>query len=298
MTLADTLADLSTAEIVSALGVGPRRRRFVSIVARIPSARLGRSLARFDARVGEAGIARAAAETLERFGARIEVEGSLSPDASAALVVTNHPGAYDALATMAALGRDDLSFVAADRAFLRALPNVREHLVFADEGSARVRAAAVRRALSLLRSGGVVVQYGAGEIEPDARFDEGSCLAEWSDGTGLLAARASAMGARVIPVFVSGVHSARAKRLPFVRWAERRGTTTIAPLVQATLPGFRDVVVRVRIGAPIERAVLEAAPSHAARAALVREAVAALGLDRDRDRKRSLGTSPGEISAR
>src|SRR6185295_1716826 len=162
---------------------------------------------------------------------------------------------------------------AADRAFLRALPNVRDHLVFADERSARSRAAAVRRALSRIERGGVVVQYGAGAIEPDARFDDGPWLGEWGEGTGLLAARASAMGAHVVPVFVSGVHSSRAKRLPFVRWAERRGTTTIAPLLQATLPGFRDVVVRVRIAAPVAGAVLTAATSHAGRAAIVREAV-------------------------
>jgi hypothetical protein len=47
------------------------------------------------------------------------------------------------------------------------------------------------------------------------------------------------------------VHSARAKRLPPVRWAERRGITTIAPLLQATLPGFGDVAIDVRIGAPL-----------------------------------------------
>ena len=92
----------------------------------------------------------------------------------------------------------------------------------------------------------------------------------------MLAAHAAKRGAAVVPALVSGVHSRRAKALPLVRWAERRGVTTIAPLIQATVPGFRDVRVGVRFGAPIDRVALLAAPTHAARTALLRAAVADL----------------------
>jgi hypothetical protein len=50
---------------------------------------------------------------------------------------------------------------------------------------------------------------------------------------------------RVFLALVSGVHSARAKRLLITRMAEQRGVTTFAPLVQVALPGFRDVAVRI-----------------------------------------------------
>src|SRR5262249_39103988 len=76
-------------------------------------------------------------------------------------------------------------------------------------------------------------------------------LREWSEGTGFLARQALRTSAKIVPCFVSGVHSPRAKRLSVVRWAEQRGITTIAPLIQATLPGFRDVMVSVRMGAPL-----------------------------------------------
>jgi hypothetical protein len=80
----------------------------------------------------------------------------------------------------------------------------------------------------------------------------------------------------VVPAFVSGVHSRRAKRSLLVRLAERRGITTIAPLLQATLPGFRDVEVRVRFGAPLDGEALVSSNGYAAMTQLVRSAVEAL----------------------
>jgi hypothetical protein len=282
--VARVLAELSIGEIVDAAAA--RRapyavRRAIELVAGVPSRRLGRILARFDARVAEAGLGIAAREVMRSFGARVDVEGSV-PGSGGVLVVTNHPGAYDSLATMASLGRDDVALVAADRPFLRAMPHLCEHFVFVADSrtsrSAMARFAGLRAALAWLGAGKVLVQYGAGAIEPDARFtkDGDDVLGVWSDGTGVLAQRAALLGATIVPALVSGVHSRRAKRLPIVRWAERRGITTIAPLLQATLPGFGDVAVSVRLGAPRDRDALLAAPSHEARTALLRAAVAAL----------------------
>lgn len=287
--IAHELTRLSVAEIVDAAGMREAPalvRALVEVAAGVPSRRLGERLARFDADVAAQGISVAARSVLRAFGASVEVTGSI-PASGAVLVITNHPGAYDSLATMSALGRDDVALVAADRAFLRAMPHVSEHLVFVADartaGSAVARAAGLRAALAWLSAGRVLVQYGAGVIEPDVRFprpDDGSdVLCAWSDGTGVLVAQALKRGARVVPVFVSGVHSARAKRLQLVRWAERRGITTIAPLLQATLPGFRDVHVRVRIGAALEGdalAALEAETTYPGRTARVRAAVASL----------------------
>jgi hypothetical protein len=278
--IAADLAALSTAEIVSAIGpsLSPLLEGVVKRIARGPSRRLGRTLARFDALIGTAGIAHAARSVLGSFGATLDVDG-VAPSSGPLLVVTNHPGAYDALATLAALDRDDVALVAADRAFLRAMPALSKHLVFVDDARAFDRLAGLRRALDWLAAGRALVQFGAGAIEPDARFTDrgGDLLGAWSAGTGILAARAAALGASILPAFVSGVHSARAKRLPFVRWAERRGITTIAPLIQATVPGFRDVAVCVRIGAAIPTATITSATTHANCTKIMRAAVAALG---------------------
>lgn len=253
--VAAELAALSAAEIVSALGakgLSPRLRGVVERVALRPSRRLGRTLAHFDALIGAVGIAKAARSALAKFGAGLHIDGA-APVRGSLLVVTNHPGAYDALAIIAALGRDDVMLVAGDRAFLRAMPALSEHLVFVDDTSAFGRLAGLRRALARVAEGRALVQFGAGVIEPDARFvaDGEDVLGAWSNGTGTLVQRAAGLGAAVVPAFVSGVHSRRAKRLAIVRWAERRGITTIAPLIQATVPGFRDVEISVRFGAPM-----------------------------------------------
>jgi hypothetical protein len=251
--VAATLAALSTEEIVSALGAAglPRLlRAAVKRVARGPSDRLGRTLAHFDGLISYVGLARAARAALESFGARLAIDGAVARSGPL-LVVANHPGAYDALALLAALGRDDVAFVAADRPFLRAMPGLFAHLVVVDDERVFDRVAGLRRALAWLEKGGTLIQFGAGAIEPDARFADAAApaLGSWSNGSGVLASRAAL--ATVVPAFVAGVHSPRAKRLPFVRWAEARGVTTVAPLVQATVPGFRDVSVSVRLGAPI-----------------------------------------------
>lgn len=223
-------------------------------------------LARFDDAIGRVGLAKAAHDLLRTLGATLDVRGErLRP--GGALVLANHPGAYDALAIMAALERDDVAFIAADRAFLRALPHLQEHLFFAGPRG-------LRQAIEWLDLGKVVVQFGAGSIEPDPRFAEnGTVLGEWNGGTGMLAERAARANASVVPCFVSGVHSPRAKRLFVVRLAERHGITTIGPLVQATLPGFRDVVVDVRLGKPLDPAALLRQVDHQARTELARAAL-------------------------
>jgi hypothetical protein len=283
------LATLSVAEIVDAAGArgAPAAlRRVVEALAGVPSRRLGKTLARFDADVAAHGLSPAASAVMRAFGARVDVKGHV-PASGAVLVVTNHPGAYDSLALMAAIARDDVALVASDRAFLRAMPHVSEHLVLVGDsrttGSAAARAAGLRAALAWLGAGHVLVQYGAGAIEPDLAFARqgDDVLGSWADGTGMLAAQAPQRGASIVPALVSGVHSARAKRLPIVRWGERRGITTIAPLLQATLPGFRDVHVKVRIGAVLDGAALAALAAettHAGRTARLRETVAALAV--------------------
>ncbi|WP_437708823.1 1-acyl-sn-glycerol-3-phosphate acyltransferase [Sorangium sp. So ce448] len=251
------LANLSGAEMVAALGLDGAPawvRRAGRAAFAVPSWPLGRVLARFDRRTGEAGLHVAAREALAGFGARWTADAA-PPSRGALLVVSNHPGAYDALALMAALGREDLMIVAAERRFLRALPHVSRRLLFVpiDEGGAialAARSAGVRRALRHLRRGGALLHFPAGRIEADPAFagQGDALLAAWQPSAGALLRAAAAAGGRAAVAIVSGVHSPRAKRLAITRWAERRGITTLAPLLQAALPGFDDVEVRVRLG--------------------------------------------------
>jgi hypothetical protein len=276
------LATLSAGELVAALGLG-RAPAFVRAAARAAltavSVPLGRALARFDGRIESSGLATAAAAMLMDLGARWTRVGERPPHRGSLVVVANHPGAYDALVLLAAMARDDVSIVAADRAFLRAMPGLRRHLVFVPEGppAALGRAMGLRQARAHVAAGGAVLHFGAGRIEPDPAFlaRGEDPFAPWQAGTASLARGAARAAGVVVPAVVEGVHSPGAKRLCINRLAERRGMTTLAPLLQVAVPRYRDVEAVVGFGEAIPARRL-AQESDARGAAMVRDAALAL----------------------
>jgi hypothetical protein len=246
--------------------------RAVFSTVSVPMARV---LARFDARIDSLGLSRAAAATLADLGATFRTEGPPPPAHGPLLVVSNHPGAYDALCLVAALGRDDAAIVASDRVFLRALPALARHLVFVPEAAPLVleRARGLRRALRRLEGGGAIVHFGAGRIEPDPAFPLPigvEALAPWPPGTGALVRGAATANGPVVAALVAGVHSARAKRLRVIRLAERRGLTTLAPLLQVSLRRYRRVDATVRFAPPESARHLAAAGDDDAITAVLR----------------------------
>ena len=244
--------------MVAALGLGAAPE-IVRAVARVgfgfASAPLGRILARFDSRIAQSGVARAAAAALYDLGIHWECDGA-PPSAGASLVVSNHPGAYDALILLAAVGRNDAAILAADRSFLRALPGLAAHLILVrEQADTASRALGMRRALRHLAAGGVLIHFGAGRIEVDPAFqgnDARAFLRSWPSGTGALVRGAARAQGVVAAAVVEGVHSERAKRLLVTKLAERRGVTTLAPLLQVALPSYRDVHARVRFSDVVE----------------------------------------------
>jgi hypothetical protein len=217
------------------------------------SRHLGETLAELDATLSVQGLPAAAKGALARFGVALRVSGT-PIDAGPCLVLANHPGAYDALALMKAIARRDLLILAADRRFLRALSSLSAaHLSLVGEQPTE-RAAALKRSLAWLRRGGAVLHFPAGEIEPDADFEADSSLllGAWQPGVPALIKACARVSGRVLLAGVRGVHSPGAKRLLINRLAERRGLTTLSPLIQV-LCGLRDVRARVHL--------LEAAPA-------------------------------------
>lgn len=257
LTLATELSSLTAREMMRELGLmGLPTAAQVGVAAALSwgSRRLGNVLARFDERVGVHGLSRAATASLEELGARWTVHGEV-PRQGALLVLANHPGAYDSLLLFSAVHRPDLAVLAADRALLRALPRLRHHLLFVP-GDAAVehRALVLRDGLDHLALGRAVLHFPAGRIEPDPAFAVPGtpCLLEWSPATALLARGALRAGGRVLCALTSGVHSPGAKRAWVTRLAERRGITTVAPLLQVVLRRFHDVEARVCFDEPLD----------------------------------------------
>ncbi len=247
--LARKLAQLSAGEMVAALGMrrGPVwLQRGLALPFYAASRDLGQALATLDDEVALHGLPEAAASALRTLGVALRVSGA-ETGAGPCLVLANHPGAYDALALMSALGRRDLLILAADRQFLRALSGLSTHFVFVGEAPSE-RAGALKRALSWLRRGGALLHFPAGRIEPDADFTRTGAplLEDWQAGVSALVRACERAAGRVLVAGVRGVHSVRAKRLLLNRLAEQRGVTTLSPLLQLVAK-LRDVNARVRL---------------------------------------------------
>ncbi|MDP9151517.1 MAG: hypothetical protein M3O36_16475, partial [Myxococcota bacterium] len=168
---------------------------------------------------------------------------------------------------LAAMRRRDVAILASERIFLRALPELAKHIVFVpDPPQVSLRVVGLRQALRHLGRGGALLHFGAGRIEPDPAFAPRMGpppLVEWAAGTGTLVRGAARAAGRVVVAIVEAVHSPRAKSLLVNRLAERRGLTTLAPLLQVALPGFRDVHARVLFSRSVEASLLAGTGSDA-----------------------------------
>src|SRR6516164_6987548 len=128
--LAREIARISAHDLVESFGVRPRLLRSgLALPFYAASRELGETLATLERELAWRGLPEAAAAALARFGVALEVSGA-DTGSGPCLVLANHPGAYDALALMRAVGRRDLLILAADREFLRALRALSAHLAF------------------------------------------------------------------------------------------------------------------------------------------------------------------------
>lgn len=237
-------------------------------LARLPfvrlAQRLGATIAGFDAAVGLGPLPDAAGRVLGALGVVPMVHGATPfPRTGPLVVVANHPGVYDALALFAAIGRDDLRVIAAERDFLRALPHMDRHLLFVEDSfgeaitvsrdnRARSRGRGLRKALHHLRSGGCLLHFAAGRIEPDPAFAAPEdAVTPWQSGVGALALACQKLNGEVRLGLVCGVHSPRLKRSRLMQALERQGASTLAGLLQVAAPTWLPVSTRVLASAPI-----------------------------------------------
>jgi len=168
------------------------------------------------------------------------------------LVAANHPGLSDAVALLAALGRDDAWIVAANYPFLRALRLASRRFLFVSDDHTD-RLSVLRRIISTLRRGETVVVFPAGGLELDPALSHvgaRASLATWSRSIELLARLAR--DTVVVPAAVRGVVSRSAFDHPL---AKRHGVLKerqrMATLLQLALPAYQANRVRITFGVPI-----------------------------------------------
>jgi len=121
----------------------------------------------FDRLVEKSGFPKAADWALTNWCKGIFARGTESiPKKGPLLVVSNHPGTYDALVITSQLQRQDIGIVASNIPFLMYLPSAYRHFFFVSR-DAHERMAAARSVIRHLQNGGAALIYGSGTIDPD-----------------------------------------------------------------------------------------------------------------------------------
>jgi hypothetical protein len=179
----------------------------------------------FDRMVVESGLRKAAEWSLSHWCRGILARGQENvPKEGPLLVVSNHPGAYDALVIAARLPRPDLHLIASDLPFLRSLKNLSQRIFFIpiDKSDTAHRMAGMLSAIRYLKDGGAVLLMGSGTIDPDPAVYPGalSHLKRWTEASSLFLRFVPQT--RVLLTVVSHVVSPKWARHPLT-WLKRGG---------------------------------------------------------------------------
>lgn len=214
-----------------------------------PARRFAHQVQHLDDLVAADGLSSGARWAVHTFTRRFTTIGrDRVPASGPLLAVSNHPGLTDAMALILALEvRHDLRIVALDRPFLRSIPAIADRLMWV---GAEDRLALIQRARSHLRSGGALLTFPAGTIEPDPtiRTAPGS-LQAWSPSVTALTRGID--GLRVLPLAVSGVISRTALASPLIRWiADPKDREFAAATLQLLFRHYRDTNTKVLVGEP------------------------------------------------
>ena len=227
-------------------------RKFLDLLFTYPARRFARQVLEYDQGVAELGLPGGAKRLLSTYVSQLTIRGQENiPGQGSLLILSNHPGMTDTVALFASLNRTDLRILAADRPFLRVLPATSNFLIFIpDQGPGRMEA--LRETAAHLRSGGAVLTFPGGKIEPDPQIMRGAvqALADWSISVGLFSRMVADL--TILPVIVSGVLASQALNHPLTRLRRRREDrerlgATLQILARVFFPSLWPVNVQVDI---------------------------------------------------
>lgn len=248
----NTLIGVNIQDFLTAFGMKDLRtgRRLVDIICRYPARRFAEDMVRYDHMVAERGLRKPSQQFLNRYTQDLEVAGlEHIPRSGPLLLLSNHPGMTDTLILFSRIPRPDLRIIAAERLFLRALPNVSAYLINVSEEPGQ-RIGVVRAAASHLKNGGAILTFPAGEIEPDPAWMPGAIAAldRWSESIAIFTRLVPEV--KVVVAIVSGVAWPAAFRSPLTRLRRERKDrqhlgAALQALVQLSLPFYKPVRARV-----------------------------------------------------
>lgn len=206
-------------EICYALGVGRTgfRRRLLGPLFRLPAGRFGRIASRADNEVRSSGISGGARRILPDLSLTVGARGTdLIPGYGPLLLVANHPGGLDSLAILSSIPRKDVKVLISDVPFSRTFLAARQYFIFVPTERA-CRTATLRASIDHLQSGGALLIFAHGDVEPDPEATPAAApsIQGWSRSIEIMLRRVPESWLQV--AIVSGVLSRKFIRSPIIK---------------------------------------------------------------------------------
>ena len=206
-------------ELVKLLGFSPHGvpRKILNPVLFPPANLFARVATKFDHIVEQFGLREASDWVLARFIRGVDAQGvDHVPENGPLLVVSNHPGAVDGLAIVSQLPRQDLKIVVSAIPFVQKLQSAAKHVIFA-ASDAHERMTTVRSIIRQLQSGGSLLIFPTGTVDPDPAIMPGAfeALRNWSPSIELILRRVPETN--ILVTIVSGVLKPQFLQNPIAR---------------------------------------------------------------------------------
>jgi hypothetical protein len=230
--------------------------RLIATLVNPAARRLAALAAEFEERVRDYGLPQASQWLLPRFIRSVDVSGIDSiPLEGPLLVAANHPGMIDGLIIASQIPRPDLKIILADLPFFTRLQGLKERLIYVSRDTYQ-RLTSVRAAIRHLSSGGAVLLFPGGTIEPDPAVLPGMehAVESWSNSIDLILRRVP--GTQVSVGILSGVLAQSSLHNPLTHLRRSlRDRQRIAEILQAVqhllTPRSLAIHPRLRFHAPI-----------------------------------------------